>query len=86
MALLNREQPEATISLNFADLPGNHATAFAVEDLNQDGKALKFFFQCFLFRCLGPPLFVGVRVRFERHESMRLLTSSLIPGPQAERA
>ena len=40
MALLNREQPEATISLNFADLPGNHATAFALEDLNQDGKAL----------------------------------------------
>ena len=40
MALLNREQPEATISLSFADLPGNHATAFAVQDLNQDGKAL----------------------------------------------
>ena len=40
VALLNREQPEATISLSFADLPGNHATAFAVQDLNQDGKAL----------------------------------------------
>ena len=40
VALLNREQPEATISLNFADLPGNSATAFTVKDLNQDGKAL----------------------------------------------
>ena len=40
MALLNREQPEATISLSFADLPGNSATAFTVEDLNNDGKAL----------------------------------------------
>ena len=40
VALLNREQPEATISLSFADLPGNSATAFTVEDLNKDGKAL----------------------------------------------
>ena len=40
VALLNREEPEATISLSFADLPGNHATSFTVEDLNQDGKVL----------------------------------------------